>query len=413
MDNGTAQAVRLGRRMILLGWLAQNAMTGFAFGSFGTLVLAFERDLGVSRSMSTLGIPLMLIAMALCAPVIGILAQRSSLRLLMMAGAALSAIGYTLIGLAPHFWIVLAGYGLFVGPGAAMLGSMVPSALMSNWFDAGRGRAIGIVNMPILVGVVPLASSWLITHHGRGAVFAMMAIGMSLLVPVMALVIDHPRKRGLLPVGATPAAADAPPLPLLDYAAMARKPVFWGIVLMGCVLGGAGVTMVSHIVPLAVGRGFDISRAALLLTAIGMLGAVGSPVFGWLADRLGGVAALTLNGALQALLWSVILTAPSFPVTLGIVALIGIGAGGLMAALGSTFSERFGPQNFGRAYGLFAFVNLPFSVGMPMMAALSFDRTGSYAPAFLGVILALGGIALLGFTLVTRETRLRRALAPA
>jgi MFS family permease len=397
--------------MTFLAWLAQNAAIGLTFGVYGTLITSFERIYGVNRSVSTLGISLVLLAFALVGPVAGSLLHRFSIKTAMIAGACLSAIGYGLVSSATSMTSVLICYGLLIGPGAALLGGMLPSALVSNWYEAGRGRALGIVNMPLLVAVAPVASSWILVQWGLATVFVALAIMMLCLIPLLFLIIDHPDKKGLLPVGSRDhdrgSAQEAKPA-LLNYGSLVRTPIYLGIVLLGCVLAAGGSTMGVHIVPMAVGLGIDPGQAALLLASIGALGVLGSPLFGMITDRFGGIAALSLNAILQALLWSVLLVQPSFPVLLLVSSGLGLTAGGMIASLNSTFSEYFGPANFGRAYGLFALIGLPFTVGAPVLAGYLFATLGSYQVPLGGQIIAFMLVAALGATLAWRRGRIHR-----
>jgi MFS family permease len=284
----------------------------------------------------------------------------------------------------------------------------LPSALVSNWFETGRGRALGIVNMPVLVAIAPVASSWILKQWGFSAVYAVLAGLMLCLIPVLFFIIDHPDKKGLLPVGShewTSGSVEQPKHELIGYGSLVRRPIYWGIVLLGCVMAAGGTVMSIHIVPMAVGLGVDPGRAALLLASIGGLGILGSPLFGMITDRFGGVAALSLNAMLQALLWSVMLVQPSFPVMLLVSCGLGLTAGGMIASLSSTFSEYFGTANFGRAYGLFAFCSLPFIVGAPVLAGYLFSTQGSYQSPFGGQIAAFILVATLGATLVWRRGR--------
>jgi MFS family permease len=398
-----------GWRMTFLAWLSQNMAIGLTFGVYGTLITSFERTYGVNRSISTLGISLVLLAFALVGSVAGSVLHRISIKMAMITGACLSAAGYGLVSSATSMTSVLLCYGLLIGPGAALLGGMLPSALISNWFETGRGRALGIVNMPVLVAVAPLVSAWILEQWGLSTVFVVLATLMLCLIPILFLIVDHPEKKGLLPVGSNKSdfgSVKQLKSEPLGYGMLVRRPIYWAIVLLGCVMAAGGTVMSIHIVPMAAALGTDPGRAALLLASIGGLGILGSPLFGMITDRFGGVAALSLNATLQAVLWSVMLVQPTFPVMLLVSCGLGLTAGGMIASLSSTFSEYFGTANFGRAYGLFAFCSLPFIVGAPVLAGYLFSAQGSYQSPFGGQIVAFILVATLGATLAWRRARI-------
>lgn len=391
--------------MVLIAFLAQNMMSGFVFGTFGTFVTTFERDLHLSRSMSTLPVPLVLVALALTAPLLGALAPRSSIRTLMILGALLSGAGYATLPFAHGIQALLVSYGVLLGPGSALLGAMLPSALVANWFEEGRGRALGLVNMSVLVGVMPLVSTSIMAHYSIRMVFAVLSAAMLLLVPVLMLVVDHPAKLGLRAVGAAPQAALNDKPRIWTYSDIMRQPPFWAFAFMGWVIAGASIAMVSHLVPMTEGWGLSPARAAMLSSAMGIMTVVGSPLFGWLADRLGGPAALALNAGMQALIWSGMMVVPRFGTLVPLCLTLGIMSGGLVAVLNTGLSRRFHAANFGRAYGLFALSNLPFTVFVPILFGTAFVATGSYAIAFIGQIAALALAAIVGVVLHLHDLR--------
>jgi MFS family permease len=410
-ENNDKEARRLGRRMIILGWLAQNASSGLAFGVFGTTLVALEQRYHVERSLSALGIPLLLLALAIGAPIIGTFVHRIGTRVLMTAGAALFSAGYVVLMLAPNIYVVLAGYAFLIGPGYALLGAMLPSTLISHWFEKGRGRALGIINMPALLAIVPLIATRMLGVGGLYMVYGAAALFMAALVPAMLMIVDKPSDRGLMPVGASAVGGGEALPPPIGYGVLAAQPAYWTVVIMGCILGGDGVVVSSHIVAMGIGWGFDPLAAAALLTAVGGFGIAGAPLFGWLSDKFGGVPALTLNAGFQGLLWIGLLFHPSYPVTLAIACGFGIGSGGMTSTFYATLSERFGPRNFSRAYGLFGITNLPFTVGAPAMAGILYARTGSYQLPFLIVLGALGLTIVLGILLRVSDGRAAPATA--
>jgi MFS family permease len=387
-----------------VAFLAQNAMSGLVIGSFGPLVTTFEARFHVGRSVSTLGVPLVLLSLGLLAPVIGLLLRHLAIRTMMVAGAVLCLAGFALLALASNMTTILWAYGLLLGPGYALLGSMLPSALVSNWFVSGRGRALGIVNMPLMVGIVPIVASWLLRNFGLSATYAAMAAAMLCLLPALFLVVDKPEQRGLRPVGAVAPVGPAPKQ-TMTYGRLIREPAYWAVALSGCILAGGAIMIVTHIAPMAIGWGINPARAALLVAAIGGIGALGSPLFGWLADKLGGTSALALNAGTQAILFTLLLTHPSFILLLAIAAGLGLTTGGMNAAVSTALSERFGPENFGHTYGLFVFVNLPFIVGLAPLAGYLFVVTGSYAVPFGGQVAALCVVAAMGAILYKNASR--------
>jgi MFS family permease len=404
------QARQIGFRMTVIAFLAQNAMSGLVIGSFGQLVTTFEARFHVARSVSTLGVPLVLLPLGLLAPLIGVLLRRVSIRTMMLAGAVLSLSGFALLALANTMATILWAYGLLLGPGYALLGSVLPSALVSNWFVYGRGRALGIVNMPLMLSVVPPVSSWLLMNFGLRATYASMAVAMLCLLPALFFVVDKPEQLGLRPVGMVEPASSAP-VQTITYGRLIREPAYWAVAISGCILSGGAIIIVTHIAPMAVGWGISPARASLLVAAVGGVGMLGSPLFGRLADRLGGTSALALNAGAQAILFALLIAHPSFMLLLAVAAGLGLTIGGTNASVGTALSEDFGPENFGHTYGLYVFVNLPFMVGLAPLAGYLFVVTGSYAVPLGGQVAALCVVAAIG--VVSRKNKSRSRVRTA
>jgi MFS family permease len=376
------EARKIGRRMAIIAFMAQNAASGLSFGVFGTMLVPLEQYFHVDRSISALGMPLLLMALALGAPIIGGIVHRIGTRKLMVAGAALGALGYGSLMVAPNIYVVLAAYALLIGPGYALLGAMLPSSLVSHWYAAGRGRVLGLINIPALLALVPLGATRLLEWGGLKLVYGSAALFMAILILPLLMIIDRPEERGLRPIGGAPQShAEAPALPVA-YATLAARPVLWLVLLIGCLLGSTGAAMSTHIVAYGISRGFDPLAAAAFLTVLGLSGVIGAPLFGWLADRFGGIGALMMDGGLQALLFAGLLFEPSYAVVLAIACGFGVASNGMVSAFYATLSERFGAQNFSRVYGLFGIANLVFVVGAPTMAGVIYTRTGNYQLPF-------------------------------
>ena len=112
-----------GWRVVLLCFLAQNLAMGFAFGSFGPLLASTEQHFGVTRTVATTGMSLILLAIGGLSPLLGGLLQKVSVRSAMIGGAALSALGY---------W----GLALYIVLGAAL--ELMHAIKSPVFVDAGR-----------------------------------------------------------------------------------------------------------------------------------------------------------------------------------------------------------------------------------------------------------------------------------
>ena len=374
----------LARRMAVIAFLTNNITIGTLWGSFSVLLSTVETRLGVGRELSTMGVPVVNLAMAVCAPIVGVIATRYSLRLLMLIGAILSTAGFSLLAASSSYPLYLLGYGLFLGPGMA-IGVILPATLVTRWFIKDRGRALGIVCTPVLVSLVPLASSWTLQSFGLTVTYWTLA-GLSAVAVIANLfIIDQPpgdEASSPKAESATQSASSG----TLSVADLLRSPRLWALSLAAVSTITSSIILAAHMVPMAATWGYSVTLAATLLSIQSLSGIAGTVLFGWVADRIGSVNALALIVFDGAVLWMLLLLQPPLPLMAILVGLIGIHGAGVLPVLGLVLSETFGRINFSRAYGLNNLLNLPFSVMCVPAAAIVYTKTGSYAGAIVGQV---------------------------
>ncbi|WP_380872055.1 MFS transporter [Sphingomonas sp. DBB INV C78] len=402
----------LGPRMVAIAFIAQSLAIGSTYGAFGPLVAEFESHFGMSRTMVSLPLSLVVLATGLLSPVIGAFVGRFTIRRTMMLGATLLTFGYAALAQATTAMQVLAIYGLIIGPGVAMMGMLPNATLVSHWYAERQGRMIGMVNMPLMVMAVPLAVPQLLPVLGFHGVLLALAAIHAFALPVLWFVVDRPEAVGQRPFGeAAPLAVSGDatpsrPIPMLRLLAI---PAFLLIVLGSALAVGAGVTKSVHLVPLVTERGWSLEQAALLASISGGTGIFGSLLFGWLADRWGGNAALIANCLIQGLVWMILILPVGFGVLVIDAVVIGICGGGFIAAKAALVNQWFGRQSFAQVMGLSGLLTVPFLFGMSPFAGWLRDLTGDYRLA-VATHIAGFAIAVLSFALAAWMLRRRPQL---
>lgn len=135
-------------------------------------------------------------------------------------------------------------------------------------------------------------------------------------------------------------------------------------------------------IPHATDLGFTPARAALALSTVATLGALGKAFFGWISDRIDVRAAMAVSVALQATGVLAVLRAEAYPWLLAAGAVYGLGMGGIVPLWGAMIGAVFGRLSFSRVMGAMSPVILPLQVSGVPFAGWVFDTTGHYAPAF-------------------------------
>lgn len=386
-------------RMAVIAFINRNIVLGCIWGSFSVLLGAAEHRLHVGRDLSTLAVPAISLASALFAPVIGTLAVRYSLRLIMLAGAVLVVAGYALLAFSGSYVLYLVAYGLFLGPALAVA-DILPATLVTRWFTVHRGRALGLVCTPVMSVIMPLVSNWVLNAFGLTIAYGMLG-GISALCIVTGLfIIDRPPLAHRAPAGMPHAEGGVTRGEVGRLLASLR---FWALTLAFISGVAATVILLAHMVPMARSWGFSATLAATLLSILALAGVPGTIAFGWIADRLGGALALAILLLDFAVLWLLLLLHPPFLAVAVIIGLIGMHSASTVPVLAVALAENFGPESFSWAYGVVNLINLPFAVLVLPAAAFLFTRTGSYDSVLAGGagFLALGSI--LSFTAMGRR----------
>jgi len=395
-DTSGASNHPLALRMAAIAFITNNLSIACVWGSFSVLLGAVETRLGIGRELSTMAAPAINLSTAIFAPVVGMLASKYSLRLIMVAGSIFSVAGFALLALTDSYHLYLVAFGLLLGPGMAA-GVVLPSTLVTRWFNVKRGRALGIVCAPIVIALVPLATTWMLSAFGLPATYAALAALSAIALAANLFVVDWPAEISARLVNTRGGADKTAPVPVAGGFTMLQfieSPSYWVLILAFIASITGSIVLTAHEVPMARSWGFSAALGATLLTIQSLAGIGGTVFFGWIADRIGGALTLIILVFDYAVLWLLLLLHPPFAGVVLIFALIGVHGAGVVPVIGVALSQAFGRESFGRAYGLANLINLPFSVLCVPAASIVYARTGSYSGAILGVavFLAITGV---------------------
>jgi len=393
-QNATARRVVTGG---FLGSVVSVGMTIYLFGVFqDALVDAFDTSVAVL----SYGPSLFTLASGVLSPLIGRMLATStrsglSIRSVMFAGAL--ALGFGLIGLsrAPSLPIAAVVFGGAIAPGAILMGPLLGQALVTNWFDADRGRMLGIVSAGTTVGgmlMPPLAAQLIGMLGWRDSMATLGVLALALMLPAIALLVRDRPARAIVNagVGSSEPATDTS----VSTIALLRDPRLW---LVGFAFGfifSAGLISTLFMVPYATEIGISLEVGAVVAGARAGCAAAGKIAFGSLADRFGVLPVLWVVVASEALLTAVLIATRD---PWGFVALfISIGfVGGAPLPLKATMAAQlFGRDNFPAAMGLLQSLAMPFQLVLAPVGGYVYTQTGTYASVFMLTIpcFVLGGL---------------------
>ena len=372
--------------------LSGMACLGFGvglLGIYGFFVEPLSREFGVGAATINIGPVALLLVPAFAAPVVGRLADRVSIRALVLTGIFCAMLSLCLISLAPSLWLAAAGFLVFA-LGLTMYGPVVINGLLVKIYPGREARALAMAAMGISVATMLLPPLVGVLMAQFGWRLALLYLAMGLLLVLCVLVLAG--------IPANTAAAAAPGHGGTE-AGIYRRPEFWLIGL--CVAMALNVSLVIGICypPHFLQSGFSIAEAGLFLSAGGMGGMVGKAGVAWLGDA-GRACARWIAAALlllQAGGIGLLLMAQSPATVFAAVGTIGFAAGSFIPMHPYLNSRYFDAANIGQVNGAQMPLFLPFGlVGAPL-AGYAYDTLGNYQLVLqcLAVTLVLAAVLAL------------------
>ncbi|MBI4494975.1 MAG: MFS transporter [Chloroflexi bacterium] len=412
------------------GWLIVGiAMLAAGLGagvnnvSMGVVLKPLSDELGWSRSLTTGAISAGTIVGGILAPLFGRLADRIGPRLLLPAGAAIVGTLALVLSRVVEPWQFYATYVPARALGQTLLFGVVSMTAATNWFHRMRPRAMGLVAMSIPLGSSALVLGYqvLIADFGwRAAFVALAALLWALVIPAALVLRRRPEDLGLAPDGG-PAPAAAGPRAARRQRQHAtegeaswrlgeavRTRTLWLAITATTLSVVCTGSIAFHLAAYYTDVGMDPLVAASALSVFAFSGAAAMGVWGFLAERVPPrglyVTTMLLSAAMATLLLQV-----RTPLLGYVVAgLFGLTARGQDVLVQILLAHYFGRRSFGAISGF----GEPFwragqGVG-PLIAAASFDLTGSYQTVFqFFVAVYLVSVCLL--LLLRRPVRRARA----
>lgn len=362
--------------MLVLAFVNKNVAVGATFGVYGLLIDRLVTDFHSSRAVISFGIALVSLMMGVCSPVVGRLLDRWSTRATVVAGHAIAGAGFIGASQASSTTVFLFCFGIVVGIGMTTMGVLPAVKLATGWFADAPGRAVGFVMLPISLAATPPLVGWALAGVGWRALLLGLSGLFFALIPFSLLIRDPPSPQPHAGQASSSAAVTAIDIALL------RDLRFWQIVITAGFLVSSTIVLATHIAPYGTGLGLPVSKAALLLSAVGFAAIVGAPLFGWLADRFTPPTAIAVNALGQVVFWLLLLRAHQFAALFAIVALFGIFTSGAYPSITALITRIYGAARVGTVVGYMSLMVVPFNFGMPPLVGWMFDLHGDYSLAF-------------------------------
>jgi MFS family permease len=384
------------RRSWLMAWLTV-AILSLTYGAPLVVVVGLKpiaAALGVDRAVPALAVSLVWVGMGMGGILSGVLADRIGLMPVVIAGAVLTALGLALSATG-KVWALYLGHWLMLGVfgNGAVYAPLV--IFINRWFDRHRGAAQALIQSGQYVAYIvwPYVFERGIAAFGwRGTMLAFAALSVAVVVPLALLLQAPPQPRPQRRAGPAGGGRSAPVLGLPANAVQAM------LCLAGVLCCIPMALPATHLVAHCMDLGIPAATGAAMLSVLMAAAFVSRQLWGWLADRIGGLRAVLAGSACQAAAIAGFLVTQSETGLFTVAALYGLGFSGLVPAYVQAIGELFPASQLSWRVPVFLLTGMSGMALGGWLGGALYDRFGSYAPAFAaGVGFNLLNLLVIGF----------------
>jgi sugar phosphate permease len=436
--------------IVALGLVIDACKHGAFNRGFTLYIVPIRNELGLGVAAIALAEMLGRLEGGMLGPLMGHLTDRYGPRAMLVFGGLMSGLGFILLSQATSlmgFMLIFVGM-LSVGFRSGYNNATL--AAVNQWFRrqrslamaiAASGNGLGGATLAPLVGLMVFSFGW------RTAALLSGVVILAVVVPLSCLIRRSPESMGLLPDGdqeqppvTTPVAAHGAPVATAgntsltasstavrytvsdtDFTATEamRTPAFWLLILAtglrNTVHSGMSFLMAPVVVWFLQGGGRSAEEslpwAAFFVGLLSLGTFFGTPVVGWLGDRISQPRLSALCMAIGALAMLLFLPQSGQLWHLGGSVLLLAVAESSNPLNWSIMGDFFGRRSFATLRGWQHLPDQLMSMSTPVWMGWIFDRTGSYYWSLLPLAILYGLSACVYWTL-PRPTRPYRRMEP-
>jgi MFS family permease len=397
-------------------WVAASLTLAILSVSYGAPLIVvvglkpIADSLGADRSVVALAASLVWLGTGLGGIFMGWVADRIGMRPIAIFGALMTALGLAVSAIG-QTWALVFGSGVLIG----LLGNSAhfPPLVtyVSRWFDRRRGTAVALISAgQYLAGIVwPAIFERGMVEYGWQATMLGFAVVTAAAIVPLALFLRPPPHAGSSEGSRSDALSRPPALRLSPnlVQALLCTAVFLCCVPMAMPAG--------HLVALCSDLGIPAARGAAMLSVLLGCAFFSRMFWGWVADRVGGLAAVFAGSACQALAIAAFALTQDEAGLFAVSAAYGLGFSGIIPAYVVAIRDLFPSAEASWRVPILLFTGMSGMAFGGWFAGVLYDNFGFYAPAFAaGAFFNLVNLAVIG-SLLARQLKLSRvaAIVPA
>ncbi len=326
---------------------------------------------------------------AIAAPFFGVLIDRFGVRICMLVGWVVLAVAYFFYGQIQSLTGLYSVHAM-LGFVLVLCGLNVAVILVSHWFTARRGTALGLTLVGTSLGgvVMPQYGTYAIEQFGwRSALQAEVAIPVAMFLLVFFIVKNRPEDIGQEPLGGRLSSKNGQ-VAGVEFTDALKSRSFWALALIAMTTFYTVLGVQAHLFLYMRDLEFTPQVATNAISLFFTCALIGKFVFGFLADYLNrklvfysNLLVMVIGGFCLALmkvelLWVAVIT-------------FGLGWGGTYTMIQLSAINCFGLKSAGKILGTITVLDaLGGGLGIWLTGVL-YEQTGSYALAyqvFVGLI---------------------------
>jgi MFS family permease len=391
-------------------WTAAFLTLGILSISYGAPLIVvvglkpIQDSLGTDRSVIALAGALVWIGTGLGGILMGWLAERIGIRFTASIGAVMMAAGLALSSTG-SIWALFIGHGVLVGlvGNGAIYAPLV--VYITRWFDRRRGSALALISSgQYIAGVVwPSVFERGIATYGWQATMLAYAVVVIVAILPLTLLCLRPSPE---PLAFHPLSSD----PRKGALVLGMRPnLVLGLICFAVFLCCMPMAVPNgHLVAFCTDLGISPTHGAAMLSVLLACAFLSRQFWGMLADRVGGLRAVMVGSACQAVAIGAFLLTQNEIGLFAVSAAFGLGFSGIIPSYVVAIRELFPSSEASWRVPTFFFLGMSGMAFGSWLAGALYDHFGFYAPAFaVGVFFNIANLVVIGF-LVSRQSRTQR-----
>jgi MFS family permease len=356
---------------------------------------AVQAEFGGSRADASLAYTLTMLGFAGGGVLMGRLADRFGVRVPVMGGGAIMALGYVAAAQAGSLWQFAMVQGVLIAAlgSSGTFGPLI--ADISRWFVRRRGIAVALcASGNYFAGALwPPVVQALVDGYGWRNAYTVVGILVAATLLPLAMLLRRPPPADPLSAfaggGTSRTGLGLPPRTLEALLADAA---------VACCVAMSMPQV--HIVAYCVDLGYGAARGADMLALMLGAGVISRVASGFVADKIGGLATLLIGSLMQGIALAFYLLFDGLYALYAVSLMFGLFQGGIVPSYAIIVREYFPASEAGTRVGVVLMASL---AGMALGGWLSgaiFDWTGSYTAAFVnGLAWNVANLAIVGWLL--------------